>query len=308
MGERLIFQVNKKGLCTVGPDLRVHSWNHGMAKLTGYSEEEMLQKELFEETYRHLLPMKKVFIKALNEKMPLEIDHWNENRKHWFRISIFPVEQHLLVSLEEVTEEKNRRRELREIKNVHQHVLDSTSDIIWAIDDSYKLLMGNNVFHQLMKKNSGSGVKVGQSVIREKPGDRRVNRKSWKEYYDYVLRGNSFVATLPDRAADSIFEVNFEPIRCEKNKPIGVACFARDVSERVKHREAIEKQNARLREIAWLQSHEVRAPLSNVLGLIDLLENSEKKEEREQLLELLKASAAQLDRVVMSISEKISED
>lgn len=304
-GKRVNFHSNEQGLGVLGPDFKVISWSPELAKLTGYTKEEMLQKELFGEKYQHLFPMKKVFEKAFKEKNPLEIEHWNEERKKWFKISIFPLDELLVVSLRDTTEEKNRHNELRAIKNVHKQVLDSTSDIIWAVDDAYKLLMGNTVFHDLMRKNSGTGVKEGDDVIQKRPGDKRVNRERWKEYYDLALKGTSTVATLPGE--NDIYEVNFEPIRALENKnPIGVACFGRNVSERVKHREAIEKQNAKLREIAWLQSHEVRAPLSNVMGLVDLLEKSEDTAEAQQLLELLKESAAQLDRVVMSISEKVS--
>jgi hypothetical protein len=44
------------------------------------------------------------------------------------------------------------------------------------------------------------------------------------------------------------------------------------ISETLKHINTIEVQNAKLKNIAWTQSHVVRAPLSRILGIIDLIE------------------------------------
>jgi light-regulated signal transduction histidine kinase (bacteriophytochrome) len=45
-----------------------------------------------------------------------------------------------------------------------------------------------------------------------------------------------------------------------------------DISEILNHINTIEVQNAKLKNIAWTQSHVVRAPLSRILGIIDLIE------------------------------------
>jgi signal transduction histidine kinase len=74
---------------------------------------------------------------------------------------------------------------------------------------------------------------------------------------------------------------------------------------------AIEDQNTKLKEIAWIQSHEVRAPLSRIMGLINLL----KKEDVESLtsneiLNLISRSAHELDGLIRAIvrkSETINE-
>ena len=40
----------------------------------------------------------------------------------------------------------------------------------------------------------------------------------------------------------------------------------------------IEQRNVKLEEIAWEQSHMVRAPLAKIMGLIELLKISEKQD------------------------------
>ena len=48
----------------------------------------------------------------------------------------------------------------------------------------------------------------------------------------------------------------------------GITVYFVDVTEQRKHIDMIQTQNKRLREIAWIQSHEVRAPVANIQGLL----------------------------------------
>jgi two-component system sensor histidine kinase/response regulator len=74
---------------------------------------------------------------------------------------------------------------------------------------------------------------------------------------------------------------------------------------RKKSAEALEKQNQKLREISWLQSHVIRAPLAKITGLIPLINDvKEDKLEREKMLAFLLSSANELDEVIGDITEK----
>jgi DNA-binding response OmpR family regulator len=68
----------------------------------------------------------------------------------------------------------------------------------------------------------------------------------------------------------------------------------------------ITAQNETLRDIAWTQSHIVRAPLARMLGIISLLEAEIYSEElsREQMLKLIVESANELDGIIRDISSK----
>lgn len=68
----------------------------------------------------------------------------------------------------------------------------------------------------------------------------------------------------------------------------------------------ITTQNETLRDIAWTQSHVVRAPLARMLGIISLLEAEIYSEElsKEQMLKLIVDSANELDHIIRDISTK----
>jgi len=82
--------------------------------------------------------------------------------------------------------------------------------------------------------------------------------------------------------------------------------FANDVSERLNYIAAIEAQNEKLREIAWVQSHVVRAPLSRLMGLVDLFKNYQNTaEESCMIVDYLLSSAHELDDIIKDISDKV---
>jgi signal transduction histidine kinase len=58
-----------------------------------------------------------------------------------------------------------------------------------------------------------------------------------------------------------------------------------------------------LHDISWAQSHLVRAPLTRIIALTDMLGEVDKAEEQEELLNYLKASSLELDNVVRTISD-----
>jgi CheY-like chemotaxis protein len=67
----------------------------------------------------------------------------------------------------------------------------------------------------------------------------------------------------------------------------------------------IEMQNTVLRDIAWTQSHVVRAPLSRLMGIIDLMyEECSTDDSRHQIISMMNDSARELDNIVKDISDK----
>ncbi|WP_184541802.1 hypothetical protein [Mucilaginibacter sp. FT3.2] len=64
---------------------------------------------------------------------------------------------------------------------------------------------------------------------------------------------------------------------------------------------------AKKRELASINSHEVRNHLSNILGLLDLAKDMETKEELLKIREHLLYSAEELDKNLKSVSDKLSE-
>lgn len=126
--------------------------------------------------------------------------------------------------------------------------------------------------------------------------------------------GVPFGLGFPERHMQGIVDhrkKNGETIRMDlqsnalqyKGRPSRII-LANDVTERLNYINAIEEQNRKLKEIAWMQSHVVRAPLSRIMGLISIIRDSEgSAEERDEMLGYLMSSAHELDRVIRNITD-----
>ena len=80
---------------------------------------------------------------------------------------------------------------------------------------------------------------------------------------------------------------------------------ATDITERLEYVQAIERQNTRLKEISWIQSHIVRAPMSRIMGLVPLVSNpNESEEEKRLILDYILKSVFELDEIVKNITDK----
>jgi len=100
-------------------------------------------------------------------------------------------------------------------------------------------------------------------------------------------------------------DIYFRKIKINSKKELIVQ--SNDISETLKHINTIEIQNAKLREIAWTQSHVVRAPLARILGIINLVEmKSVNPDELLFCLEQLRVSGEELDVIIKKIVEETS--
>ena len=92
-----------------------------------------------------------------------------------------------------------------------------------------------------------------------------------------------------------------QAIMGKDNAPLGVYCIGYNDSELVHTQDKLGHAETQLEEIGFIQSHVVRKPLANILGLVELLKTDGHSDE---ILDLLASSAQDLDKVVNEISGK----
>ncbi|MFN7013495.1 MAG: PAS domain-containing protein [Bacteroidia bacterium] len=81
-----------------------------------------------------------------------------------------------------------------------------------------------------------------------------------------------------------------------------------DLTEALEKMNKIELQDKALKDISWTQSHVVRAPLANLLGLIHLLkDNRELGVNDDKLVDYISESAEKLDHIIHNIVQKTNE-
>jgi len=81
--------------------------------------------------------------------------------------------------------------------------------------------------------------------------------------------------------------------------------LAIDITERLSYVNTIEQKNQELQQIAWMQSHLMRAPVAKIIGIADIIKKVPlDSEEKLSLLNDLILSTEELDRVIHEIANK----
>jgi PAS domain S-box-containing protein len=94
--------------------------------------------------------------------------------------------------------------------------------------------------------------------------------------------------------------MSYEPAFNENGQIIGVSLNATDITERIAQERLVYAQNESLRKIAFIQSHELRKPVSSILGLMNLIKEEDYyNQDRKELL--------MLEQCVRDLDSKIHE-
>lgn len=133
----------------------------------------------------------------------------------------------------------------------------------------------------------------------------------WKENgfeaYLEALRSKDPASSFCEhrRKDGSVIQVEVISTPVEQGEGMAELLLARDITERLTHLRAIEGQNSRLREIAWMQSHQVRAPLARIMAIIHLLDlEIDGTANDVQLLREIIHSAYELDGIIAEIVKR----
>lgn len=189
------------------------------------------------------------------------------------------------------------------IQDVHSHkmseleridILESINDAFIAIDDSMNVSYWNKAAESMFHLNADTtiGKRLDQTGLFSLEGE-------LKEAIDKAISdAKSRTMEWYFQKGDLWLEMSLYP----RNK--GLTIYLRDVSVHHRYVEAIKNQNRQMREIAWMQSHVVRAPLARLMGAVDLLNFDKTGDNTAKFKELINQSANELDNLIREISQK----
>ncbi|WP_405198367.1 PAS domain S-box protein [Christiangramia sp. LLG6405-1] len=217
----------------------------------------------------------------------------------------------IVLNTRNITEFITQERQLMESLRRYDIVAKATSDVIidfhiasgitkvsdsmesvfgWCSDDStFTLKWWRNKIHPDDQKTVSKNL---QDLIDNKISNLTIE-------YRFKCRNGSYKYVL-DRS-----HLMFD----DDHKPLRIIGSLQDITERKSHLIAIQNHNKRLKDIAWTQSHVVRAPLAKIMGLVDLMINyREDLNNIDEILENILISANELDGIIREIAVKTENE
>lgn len=244
----------------------------------------------------------KNFAHSLEKQEAVEFETYSSFAKVWLYFKVYPISSGLAIYSRDITSEKQLRDKVSSDAENLAVLIDHSEDLIWSVDRELKMLFGNKAFRHCFQSFAGFYPTEGQYLL-----DTRVPssmRHLWQRSYHKALKGESFLLneSWSQESNTRHMEINFHPVYSTDGDVMGVNCYVKDVT-RDKHNDTlIRAQNESLRKIAWMQSHKMRRPVANLLGIVELMKmDFPERMKGNTLMEALYESVTQVDALTREI-------
>jgi len=169
-----------------------------------------------------------------------------------------------------------------------------------------RILYFNRTLAEFMLDKHGQQMQIGNNIL-DYVGEDFM--ESFRTNFEKALAGQkiSFENSLRHDGTVIWWQFNFSPAYDTAGEIIGVSYAAADISELKKSKDDGASKNRALDKIALMQSHQIRGPLSSIIGLVELIKTAEVSEIKDEVL-MLKSAAGQLDEVIQRLIYQASSN
>jgi len=188
-------------------------------------------------------------------------------------------------------------------------IFNTVDDSIWLINTDLELIDFNTQFQKVHKQAFGVRPIRGVNVLTLLPASDAGLIDKWRDRYQSGLAGKpgKFHELLPGEKEVRNVEIRTYPI-VENGMVTGLTAYARDVTQQVRtegllkaQNEELTKINSELDRFVYSASHDLRAPLMSVKGLLNMINMDPDKDHVPKYLELIDQSVSKLDHFITDI-------
>ncbi|QNF35000.1 PAS domain S-box protein [Adhaeribacter swui] len=247
--------------------------------------------------------------KAMHDQVKVHFEEYYSGAQAWFQVVAYPTHDGLAVFFHDITREKMAQEKAFEDAQNLNALINNPSVMIWSVDRNYRLITANQPFLDQTFNNTGVRPQPGDRVLYPELASGLINK--WIDFYQRAFNGEVF--TVDDKEFTTsnevkYYQISFNPIKDRDGNIIGTGCFSRDITENKLHQIKIQEQNDKLKEIAWIQSHKVRVPVANILGLINAFNYKDLTDPFNlEVLANLNVVTNDLDLIIREIVDKTNE-
>jgi PAS domain S-box-containing protein len=248
--------------------------------------------------------------------MPIKVEDVFEleGRKYYWEIhfkstTLADSRQIISVFSRDSTVRKAYQKRILENEANLRSILNTIDDSVWLVNTDYELIDFNKAFYRSYKTAFGVRLARGKNILDLIPDYLTQMRAMWRERYEAGLKGR------PGRFYDSYwlekelktYEIKTYPI-VENGKVTGLTIYSRDITLQKKTEDLLKEQNQELTKInseldrfVYSASHDLRAPLMSVKGLLNMIKVDPEKRNTDQYLQLIETSVDKLDHFITEI-------
>jgi PAS domain S-box-containing protein len=239
-----------------------------------------------------------------------EIDGRNYYWEIHFKSSSRPDGSQIIsVFSRDITVRKAYQKKIIENEANLRSILNTIEDSIWLVNTDFELIDFNREFFKKYKQAYGVKLLRGENILGLIPNDLPELRELWRSRYESGLKGRpgKYYDSYQIEKDNRIFEIKTYPI-VENGIVTGLTMYSRDITNQTRTEDLLKKQNEELIRInseldrfVYSASHDLRAPLMSVKGLINMIKLDPEKQNTDQYLALIEKSVNKLDHFISDI-------
>ena len=187
---------------------------------------------------------------------------------------------------------------------------DSYYTIIVGTDGTYAYVSPNYNRNFYFLNNSLRGRRLSSIVH---PDDLSLCMDVAAQCYQKPGRHFPVVLRKINSKGDTIFtQWEFKAFFDKEDAPLGIFCLGHNITDHVETHSQLTSAKAeiayktdQLKQISFLQSHGIRKPLANIMGLTDIISSKYDEDNLDNIHQMLMESACELDQVIKTIVDGI---
>jgi signal transduction histidine kinase len=237
-----------------------------------------------------------------------------DGRKYYWEIHFKSItrpdgKQIVSVFSRDITVRKAYQKKILENEASVRSILNTIEDGLWLINTQCELIDFNKEFFKTYKQAFGIKISRGKNVLSLLPAGLHELQVRWRLRYENGLTGKhgKYYDTYLIGKEWRTFEIKTYPI-IEHEKVTGLTLYSRDITNQTRtenllksQNEELTKINAELDRFVYSASHDLRAPLMSVKGLLNMIRLDQDKDNVAHYLELMHQSVERLDHFISDI-------
>lgn len=237
-----------------------------------------------------------------------------EGRKYYWEIHFKSVtrpdtSQVISIFSRDITVRKAYQKKILEDEANLRSILNTIDDSVWLVNTNYELIDFNKEFFKAYKLAFGVKLSKGKNILDLLPDDAPDLKEMWRVRYESGLRGRTgkYVDTYHVDKEWRTYEIRTYPI-IENSRVTGLTVYSRDITIQTRTEDLLKRQNEELIKInseldrfVYSASHDLRAPLMSVKGLLNMIKIDPDHKNVEHYLSLIERSVGKLDQFISDI-------